>query len=136
MLDRLGSSLFDRHDPAAVLHAALTQELVVSETGARLRLSLPFARKGDVSLKKIGLELIVRVDGQKRTIMLPPAMAAFGPARQRSRQGRWRSASMAEGPKPTPARYAGLEQRLDRAARGRRAPARRRGGRRPGRRGR
>ena len=39
---------------------------------ARLRLALPFARKGDITLKKIGLELIVGVDGQKRTIMLPP----------------------------------------------------------------
>jgi arsenite/tail-anchored protein-transporting ATPase len=81
MLDRLASSLFgsgDR-DPAAVLHDALTQELRVSEHAARLRLALPFARKGDVSLKKIGLELIVRVDGQKRTIMLPPALAAFKP---------------------------------------------------------
>jgi arsenite-transporting ATPase len=80
MLDRLGRSLFAHHDPAAVLHDAITQELVVSETGARLRLSLPFARKGDVTLKKIGLELIVRVDGQKRTIILPPALASFRPS--------------------------------------------------------
>ena len=80
MLDRLGSALFARHDAAAVLHEAITQELIVSETGARLRLSLPFARKGDVTLKKIGLELIVRVDGQKRTIILPLALAAFRPS--------------------------------------------------------
>ncbi len=44
----------------------------------RLRLALPFA-KGDSTLKKIGLELIVGVDGQKRTIMLPPALAASRP---------------------------------------------------------
>jgi HSP20-like domain found in ArsA len=30
-------------------------------------------------LKKIGLEVIVRVGGQKRTIILPPAMAAYRP---------------------------------------------------------
>jgi arsenite-transporting ATPase len=80
MLDRLGSALFEQHDAEAVLHDAITQELTVSEDGARLRLSLPFARKGDVTLKKIGLELIVRVDGQKRTIILPPALAAFRPS--------------------------------------------------------
>ncbi|HWC85976.1 MAG TPA: ArsA family ATPase [Solirubrobacteraceae bacterium] len=80
MLDRLAGALFAGHDPAAVLHDAITQELSVSDTGARLRLSLPFARKGDVTLKKIGLELIVRVDGQKRTIMLPPALASFRPS--------------------------------------------------------
>jgi arsenite-transporting ATPase len=52
----------------------------VHEDGAKLRLALPFARKGDISLKKIGLELIVGVDGQRRTIMLPSALARFQPA--------------------------------------------------------
>ena len=61
------------------MHDTLTQQLEVLDDGARLKLSLPFARKGDISLKKIGLELIVAVDGQKRTIMLPAAMSAFAP---------------------------------------------------------
>jgi arsenite-transporting ATPase len=77
MLDRLSAELFADHDPSAVLHAGLTQELTVSEHGAKLRLDLPFAQKGDISLKQVGLQLIVGVDGQKRTIMLPPAMAAM-----------------------------------------------------------
>jgi arsenite-transporting ATPase len=81
MLDRLALALFaaGEHDPAAVLHDTLSQELEVSEDGAELRLMLPFARKGDISLKKIGLELIVGVDGQRRTIILPSALAAFQP---------------------------------------------------------
>ena len=33
-----------------------------------------------MSLKKIGLELVVRVDGHKRTILLPGAMAAYRPS--------------------------------------------------------
>jgi len=79
MLDRLGAELFDRsgHDPAAVLHRTLTQELEVFEHGARLRLALGFARKGDISLKKVGLELIVGVDGHRRTVMLPAALGSF-----------------------------------------------------------
>ena len=80
MLDRLGGELFDGRDPAAVLHDSLAQELEVLDDGAQLRLQLPFAQKGDISLKKIGLELVVGVDGQRRTIMLPPAMAAMRPA--------------------------------------------------------
>jgi arsenite-transporting ATPase len=82
MLDRLAAAVFGGSggvDPAAVLHDRLTQELHVSEDGAQLRLTLPFAEKGDISLKKIGLELIVGVDGQRRTIILPSAMAAFQP---------------------------------------------------------
>jgi arsenite-transporting ATPase len=79
MLDRLGERVFNGHDPAAVLHDALTQELVVGANAAELRLDLPFAEKGDISLKKIGLELVVRVDGHKRTLMLPPALGDYQP---------------------------------------------------------
>jgi len=79
MLDRLAAELFDDRDAAALLHERLTQEIEVNDGGARLKLVLPFASKGDISLKQLGLELVVRVDGQKRTIMLPPAMAAFHP---------------------------------------------------------
>ena len=80
MLDRLGSELFGDLDPAAVLHDAITQALTVSPDGAELRLTLPFTKKGDISLKQIGPELIVSVGGQRRTIMLPPAMAAMHPS--------------------------------------------------------
>jgi len=81
MLDRLAAELFGGPglDPGAVLHDRLTQELHVSEDGAELRLTLPFAQKGDISLKKIGLELIVGVDGHRRTIILPSALAGFQP---------------------------------------------------------
>jgi arsenite-transporting ATPase len=87
MLDRLAEALFDDGDPAAVLHDKLSQELVVGHHSARLRLDLPFAERGDVSLKKIGLELIVRVDGQKRTIMLPPGLAGFRPREAKLEEG-------------------------------------------------
>ncbi|GAC1440150.1 MAG: ArsA family ATPase [Solirubrobacteraceae bacterium] len=79
MLDRLAQALFAEHDPAAILYERLAHELQVDAEGARLRLELPFADKGAISLKKIGQELIVRVDAHKRTIMLPPALAAFQP---------------------------------------------------------
>jgi arsenite-transporting ATPase len=76
MLDRLGDALWDGLDPAAVLFDGLSQELTVSGDGsATLRLALPLADKGEVSLKKIGAELVVTVADQRRTIALPPAMA-------------------------------------------------------------
>jgi arsenite-transporting ATPase len=79
MLDRLAGALFDGRDAAAVLHDRLAQELSLNGSRAELRLDLPFVSKGDVSLKKIGLELVVRVDAQKRTIALPGALASFQP---------------------------------------------------------
>jgi arsenite-transporting ATPase len=45
-----------------------------------LRLELPFASKGEVSLKKIGLELVVRVGESKRVIELPSSLASLRPS--------------------------------------------------------
>jgi arsenite-transporting ATPase len=87
MLDRLGDAIFDGQDAAEVLHDRLSQELVTDNGTATLRVDVPFAERGDLSLKKIGLEVIVRVGGQKRTIMLPPALAAYATAGARLEEG-------------------------------------------------
>ncbi|WP_354701229.1 ParA-like partition protein [Paraconexibacter sp. AEG42_29] len=79
-LDALGDALFAGHDASAVLHQSLTQELTLTDDGATLRLELPFVEKGEVGLKQVGRELIVRVDGHKRTLMLPPAVADYRPS--------------------------------------------------------
>jgi arsenite-transporting ATPase len=79
MLDRLAGALFSDRDAAAVLHDRLAQELALEGSRAELRLDLPFVSRGDIALKKIGLELVVRVDGYKRTIVLPGALAGFRP---------------------------------------------------------
>jgi arsenite/tail-anchored protein-transporting ATPase len=79
MLDRLAGEVFDGHAPEALLYDDLAQELVSNNGTATLRVPLPFAEKGDIDLKKIGLEVVVRVGGQKRTILLPPTMAAYRP---------------------------------------------------------
>jgi arsenite/tail-anchored protein-transporting ATPase len=80
MLDRLGGALFAADDAAALLHDGLAQEFGLGDGDGHVRLAVPFADKGDVSLRKVGDELVVRVDGRKRTVVLPPALAALKPA--------------------------------------------------------
>jgi arsenite-transporting ATPase len=87
MLERLGEELFGERDVAAVLHERLAHELSVSATSATLRLDLPFAERERISLKKIGPELIVGVDGHRRTIILPPALAEHQPEQARFADG-------------------------------------------------
>jgi arsenite/tail-anchored protein-transporting ATPase len=87
MLDRLAGEVFGERDPDSVLHSQIGQELVTENGRATLRLDVPFAEKGDLGLKKIGLEVVVRVGGQKRTIMLPPALAAYSASRARLEDG-------------------------------------------------
>ena len=89
MLALLGSELFDTElfgtgplagaSPDAVLHDSITQTLESTPDGATLRLQIPFARKQDIALKQIGLELVVTAGKQRRTIMLPPTLAAYTP---------------------------------------------------------
>ena len=80
MLDRLCDAVFGAGDPAALLHAELAQDFRLEDGRGEVRLAVPFAERGDISLKKIGDELVVRVDGQKRTVVLPAALAAMSPA--------------------------------------------------------
>lgn len=87
MLDRLGDAVFGERDAAAVLHAGVSQRLVVGADAATWSVELPLAQRGEIALKKIGLELVVRVDGHKRTVLLPPALADYSPAGARFADG-------------------------------------------------
>ncbi len=80
MLDRLGEDVFGAVEADAVLHASVSQVLREVGDQVQLRLELPFVAKGDVSLKQVGLELVVRVGAVKRVIALPASLAAMRPA--------------------------------------------------------
>ena len=81
MLDRLSSSLSSGgRNPWDVMHAGLSQNFTMDGGHASLRLELPFVAKGDVSLKKVGGDLVVRVGDHKRTIGLPQALAGYAPS--------------------------------------------------------
>jgi arsenite/tail-anchored protein-transporting ATPase len=79
MLDRLGGEVFANLDPQGMLYSDLSQELELRDGVATLRLKVPFADKGKIELKKVGLELVVRVAEHKRNIILPPALAPYRP---------------------------------------------------------
>jgi arsenite-transporting ATPase len=87
MLARLGSEVFDGHEPQAVLYRDLSQELEMLDDSAVLRLKIPFVEKAEIKLKKVGLELIVRVGSHKRNIMLPTALASYRPREARFEGG-------------------------------------------------
>ena len=80
MLDRLAAEVFAEVDaPTAVLHDEIGERLELDDDAARLHLALPFAEKGDVTLRQVGQELVVRVDGHTRTVVLPPALQDYRP---------------------------------------------------------
>jgi arsenite-transporting ATPase len=87
MLDRLAATVFDGADPAGVLHEDISQELATENGRATLRVAVPFAERDQLQLKKIGLEVVVRVGAQKRTIILPPALAGYAASGARFEDG-------------------------------------------------
>jgi arsenite/tail-anchored protein-transporting ATPase len=87
MLDRLGSEVFGERQAGELQYRDLSQELEMANGNAELRLRVPFVEKADIELKKIGLEMVVRVGTHKRNIILPSPMAAYRP----------RSAGLEEG---------------------------------------
>jgi arsenite-transporting ATPase len=88
MLGRLGAEVFaGAGEPWEVLFDTITQEIISDEQGASLRIAIPFASKEEITLKQVGLELIITAAGQRRTIALPPKLAALQASAARYEEG-------------------------------------------------
>ncbi|MBJ7347538.1 MAG: ArsA family ATPase [Thermoleophilaceae bacterium] len=79
MLFRLGEAAYGDTSAQDVLFETIVQELELDGDKATLTLALPFVEKGEIGLNKIGLEVVIRVGDQKRTLMLPSTLAGFKP---------------------------------------------------------
>jgi arsenite/tail-anchored protein-transporting ATPase len=80
MLDRLAGELFAEREPAAMLHTGLAREISSENGTTTLRVAVPFVERDAVSVKKVDQELVVSAGREKRTIILPPALARRRPA--------------------------------------------------------
>jgi arsenite-transporting ATPase len=87
MLDRLGDELFSDREPEAIMYAGLSQQLSSVDGRTVLSIRVPFADRSEVKLSKVGSELIVRAGREKRTIILPAALARHRPAGARLEAG-------------------------------------------------
>jgi arsenite-transporting ATPase len=86
-LDRLGDALYAEHPAADVLHRGLARELEIGDGEAHLRISVPLADRDDIALRRAGDEVVVEVDGRRRTVLLPAAVAHYRPVGAALRDG-------------------------------------------------
>jgi len=75
MLDEFGRRVFGKSDPSAVLHREKPVEVKKEGRAYALYLRLPFAEKDRIQVFAHGDELVVQVDNQRRTIVLPRTLA-------------------------------------------------------------
>lgn len=87
MLDRLAAELFADAEPEAVMHTELSQQIRSVDGRTVLSIRVPFADRSELQLSKVGQELIVRAGREKRTIILPTALARHRPAGARLEAG-------------------------------------------------
>ena len=87
MLDRLGAELFAERDPEEVMHRELAQRITDADGRTVLAIPVPFADRSELQLSKVGHELIVRAGREKRTIILPGALARLRVAGARLEDG-------------------------------------------------
>ena len=80
-LQELARVLYHDHDPAAVSRTEKPYTFGKSDGVYEVRLTLPFAVKGEVGLFKKGDELVVEVGTLRRHIGLPRSMAEMVPSR-------------------------------------------------------
>jgi len=87
MLDQLGAELFAESEPEEVMHKELSQRITDADGRTVLAIRVPFADRSELQLGKVGNELIVRAGREKRTIILPGALARLRPAGARLEDG-------------------------------------------------
>lgn len=75
MLGRMAETLFAGLDPAKVFFSGKVQTLRREGSGYTLTLRMPFARPKDLSLMKVGNELVISIANVRRDIFLPRALA-------------------------------------------------------------
>jgi arsenite-transporting ATPase len=81
-LTRMAVALYGEDDPAQIYYAGRPQVLEGRpEGGFRLTIPLPFATKGDITLRQTGDELFVHVGSHRRHIILPRALIGLQAAR-------------------------------------------------------
>ncbi len=74
-LGALGEEIFADVEPLEILFRGAAHEIEKNGEGYDVVFNLPLAEKGTVDLSKRGAELLVRVGGYKRNILLPDSLA-------------------------------------------------------------
>jgi arsenite-transporting ATPase len=114
MLDRLGEELYGERAPEELMHSELSQQLHSADGRTVLSLRVPFADRDELHLSKVGQELIVRAGREKRTIILPTALARHRPAGARLEAGTLEISFEDDRPrKPAAARPGRSDEPLD-----------------------
>ena len=76
-LAALAEDVFDDEDPLRIFFQGAAHDIVKSNGGYEVVLNLPLVDKKSVDLSKKGTELLIRIGGYKRNVLLPDSMVSL-----------------------------------------------------------
>ena len=82
-LDEMGRALYGTEDPTTIYFEGRAQVLEALDDGFKMTIPLPFATKGDITLRQTGDELFVHVGAHRRHIILPRVLIGMQANRAR-----------------------------------------------------
>jgi len=71
LLEKIGTSVYGKENPAAVLHEDKPFEVIEKEDGYFFKTKLPFVTEEEIKLKKFGDELVIDLGNRRKSVMLP-----------------------------------------------------------------
>ena len=71
LLKNIGNTLYEKNNPAEVLHLDKPFELIENKKGYFFKTKLPFVNKEEIELKKFGDEIVIDLGNRRRSIILP-----------------------------------------------------------------
>lgn len=78
LLEQMAAALFGHRDPMDRYVTSPVQEVRAEGSRYRLSLRLPFVSQAEVTLNRVGDEMVISVGSMRRTLVLPRALAAAG----------------------------------------------------------
>jgi arsenite/tail-anchored protein-transporting ATPase len=77
MLRRMADAIYKDGDPTDIYYRGRTQEVIKKDDTYILQLPLALAEKADIQMTRSGDDLIVHIGNQKRSLLLPRALAGL-----------------------------------------------------------
>jgi arsenite-transporting ATPase len=97
-LGALAEEVFGKEEPLKVFFQGAAHKIVESNGGYEVVFNLPLIEKGSVDLSKKGAELLVRIGGYKRNVLLPDSMMRLRAAGARIEEDKLKVRLVHDGP--------------------------------------
>jgi arsenite-transporting ATPase len=76
-LKKLGANIYGKHDPAKHFYTEVPYEFLHKDGQFFIRIKLPFITKEEVELNRLAEEMVIRIGGFRKHILLPRYVAAY-----------------------------------------------------------